>query len=166
MIDLSKPLELSDGTRVVVHDSTPSGIVRVCAVGPVGPGPHGGYADFYTPRSTWYHADTGRYVGDENARYAYLRNVVEEQPPVDIEFTLKARGETYGSFSDNSQIAQSIKGLLNMAPSWPYASSRQKEAAHQIASKLSRLFSGDVGHTDSWLDIAGYAKLAAGEEPK
>ena len=37
----------------------------------------------------------------------------------------------------------------------------QREALQMIASKLARIASGDANHQDSWIDIAGYAKLAA-----
>lgn len=176
MIDLNKPLELSDGTPVKLHATNDYGdaIVEV---------PEGHPLDIAMPGPT-YRTFTGPCLKHIGGSGYSLRNRAEVScgglvrhrtectdchptahgsPLAD---TLKTRGETYGSFDDNSQIAQSLKGLLRNSPKWAYASSRQKEAAHQICSKLSRLFSGDVNHKDSWLDIAGYATLAAGEEPK
>jgi hypothetical protein len=37
----------------------------------------------------------------------------------------------------------------------------QAEALDMIFSKIARIVIGDPNHTDSWIDIAGYAKLVA-----
>jgi hypothetical protein len=36
-----------------------------------------------------------------------------------------------------------------------------QEALDMIASKIARIVVGDYDHIDSWVDIAGYAKLVA-----
>ena len=35
----------------------------------------------------------------------------------------------------------------------------QKEALFMIAHKIGRIINGDPDYADSWIDIAGYAKL-------
>ena len=184
MIDLTKPLELSDGTPVFLMDqadNTNLGVdiegyewVRVQswparsspAMFP-GLSPETGAA-FRLKDGTynWYEGEWELPVlrnvrGSEGYTVCAKAGVAGGH----LSDTLKTRGHTYGSFSDNSQIAHNIKQALRWAPRWNSATSRQKEAADQIASKLSRLFSGTPGHEDSWLDIAGYATLAAGKEP-
>jgi hypothetical protein len=37
----------------------------------------------------------------------------------------------------------------------------QREALAMIANKLGRILNGDPNYADSWMDIAGYAKLVA-----
>jgi len=37
----------------------------------------------------------------------------------------------------------------------------QKEAVEMIAHKLGRIVNGDPHYDDSWVDIAGYAKLVS-----
>jgi hypothetical protein len=80
-----------------------------------------------------------------------------------LQDTLNERGATYGSFTVNAHIAQHLKNLLHSHTSWDRFNATQKEALEVIASKLSRLLTGDPSHHDSWLDIAGYATLVANE---
>jgi hypothetical protein len=37
----------------------------------------------------------------------------------------------------------------------------QREALDMIAHKIGRILNGDPNYADSWVDIAGYAKLVA-----
>lgn len=37
----------------------------------------------------------------------------------------------------------------------------QREALEMIAHKIARILNGDPNYADSWVDIAGYAKLIA-----
>jgi hypothetical protein len=39
----------------------------------------------------------------------------------------------------------------------------QWEALEMIAHKIGRIVNGDPDYADSWIDIAGYAKLVADE---
>jgi hypothetical protein len=72
------------------------------------------------------------------------------------------RGKTHGNFADNAQISQILKevfrerGNRNCGISLVHA-----EALDQIAMKLSRILSGHASFKDHWLDISGYALLAA-----
>lgn len=92
---------------------------------------------------------------------ADVRSVKEDQS--NLQEILLDRGKRYGSFTDNSQIAQSIKNVLKTSRFWNDLHSDQKEALDQIASKVSRILTGDPTYIDNWDDIAGYATLVADE---
>lgn len=76
----------------------------------------------------------------------------------DIEQTLKERGARYGSFFSNAAIAQRLKADMHVA-GWFTLAVDQQEALEVIASKISRILTGDPNYADSWHDIAGYAML-------
>jgi transposase len=79
----------------------------------------------------------------------------------EIDAILNTRATTYGSFEDVAETAQSIKDILYGTTGLPKIRSDQREALDMIASKIARIVNGDPNHTDSWLDIAGYATLVA-----
>ena len=79
-----------------------------------------------------------------------------------LQETLDQRTSVYGDFSDNAEAAQDIKAVFDQhimnttgheTPSFVY------EALDLIATKLSRIVTGDPYYLDNWHDIAGYAKL-------
>ena len=84
----------------------------------------------------------------------------------DIGDLIKTRSETHGSFDTNSHVSQAIKSTLREWDGWERLSVRQREALDHICGKLGRIMAGDPDHADHWIDIAGYAQLAAmgGEE--
>lgn len=89
--------------------------------------------------------------------------VVVEVSGTDIVSTLTDRGQRYGLFSGQAQITQELKRVMAR-----HATSLNKtftdtqwEALEMIAHKIGRIVNGDADHTDSWIDIAGYAKLVA-----
>lgn len=76
---------------------------------------------------------------------------------------LEERGSRYGEYKDNAEVAQSLKRILRHAMQ---SNGRQFTEVHleslsMISHKLSRIVNGDPNYADSWVDIAGYAKLAA-----
>ena len=75
---------------------------------------------------------------------------------------IQARQQTHGDFAKNAEISQEIKYLfmcrLNNCASLKPA---HNEALDMIALKLARILSGKADFKDHWLDIAGYAQLAA-----
>jgi hypothetical protein len=80
-----------------------------------------------------------------------------------IDATLAERGTRYGKFSGHAEIAQRLKGVMRT-----YEAKRgcdldpdQREALDMIAHKIARILNGDPNYADSWVDIAGYAKLIA-----
>jgi hypothetical protein len=78
-----------------------------------------------------------------------------------LESILQARGSSYGAFEDNAYVAQRIKDDIALGKGFGGLEYDQVEALHQIASKISRIVTGDPDYVDNWDDIAGYAKLVA-----
>jgi hypothetical protein len=74
---------------------------------------------------------------------------------------LKQRNTTHGSFLDNANISQSLKGIMHRTHGWSLLGVAQQEALDMIALKISRILSGQNSHQDHWDDIAGYASLGA-----
>jgi len=81
----------------------------------------------------------------------------------DVDATLAERGSRYGKFKDHAALSQSLKHLIcdhanalgkTFAPD-------QAEALDMICHKIARIANGDPEYADSWIDIAGYAKLVA-----
>ena len=83
----------------------------------------------------------------------------------DIVATLTERGNRYGKFSGHAQVTQEIKRVMSRhaaALNKTFTDS-QWEALEMIAHKIGRIINGDPDYADSWVDIAGYAKLVADE---
>ena len=81
----------------------------------------------------------------------------------DIANTLAERGRRYGEFKGHAEVTQGLKQFLaeelklrnkHLAPD-------QQEALDMICHKIGRIINGDPDYDDSWVDIAGYAKLVA-----
>jgi Domain of unknown function (DUF6378) len=77
----------------------------------------------------------------------------------DINATLAERGKRYGSFETQARIAQSVKVAFQATPNWFRLHDDQREALDMIANKVARILNGSPDYVDSWVDIAGYAKL-------
>ena len=80
-----------------------------------------------------------------------------------VDAVLTKRASTYGNFVDVARITQRLKHVAHTAAGerGRTFASDQAEAMDMIFSKLARIINGDANHIDSWLDIAGYAKLVA-----
>lgn len=81
-----------------------------------------------------------------------------------IDQTLNERGERYGTFKNHAAIAQELKRAIfrhmdQVSHVEPDAD--QLEALEMICHKIARIVNGDPDYADSWVDIAGYAKLVA-----
>ena len=92
-----------------------------------------------------------------------VRNAFSEETPVGIDATLAERGTKYGKFIDQAAVTYKLKNVLrehssNHSKSYSYD---QAEALDMICVKLGRIVNGDSDYADSWVDIAGYAKLVA-----
>lgn len=81
----------------------------------------------------------------------------------DIAAVLAERGARYGRFVDHAAVAQQLKDIVRV-----HLDVRNKRLAHDqlealdmIMHKVARVVSGDPDYADSWVDIAGYAKLVA-----
>lgn len=90
---------------------------------------------------------------------AYVEQLVKANE-TDIAATLNERGSRYGKFVDHARITQELKRIIfeNMRQD---LADDQAEALEMIAHKIGRIVNGDPNYADSWVDIAGYAKLVA-----
>lgn len=81
----------------------------------------------------------------------------------ELDAVLDARGDQYGVFMQNADTAIKIKGAMHnaIARNDMHLYPDQLQALDMIASKMSRIVNGNPNHTDSWIDIAGYAMLVA-----
>lgn len=79
----------------------------------------------------------------------------------DIDSTLAERGNRYGTFIGQADIAQTFKKLQRgfAIDRKTILSSSQQEALDMIFNKIARILNGDPNYADSWHDIAGYATL-------
>lgn len=81
----------------------------------------------------------------------------------DVDAILDERGSRYGPFIDHARITQRLKNVAHQ-----FATDHgkrfdvdQAEALDMIFHKIGRILNGDPNYADSWIDIAGYAKLVA-----
>jgi hypothetical protein len=94
---------------------------------------------------------------------AQPRSRMQGAAPEGIDATLAERGSRYGRFADQAAVTYKLKNVLREhsgvhGKSYAYD---QAEALDMICAKLGRIVNGDADHADSWVDIAGYAKLVA-----
>lgn len=81
----------------------------------------------------------------------------------DVDATLAERGKRYGTFKGHAAVTYQLKNVLRahadaMGKTFAFD---QAEALDMICHKLGRIVNGDPNYADSWVDIAGYAKLVA-----
>jgi len=83
----------------------------------------------------------------------------------DVDKVLDERGSRYGTFEGHAAIAQSLKMIVrtNLVARNKTLKASQQEALDMIMHKIARIINGDPNYVDSWVDIAGYAKLIADE---
>lgn len=74
---------------------------------------------------------------------------------------LAERGSRYGVFAENAEIAQEIKQVFRGRFNFCALSHDQREAIDMIATKISRILTGDPNYSDNWRDIEGFARLVA-----
>jgi len=79
----------------------------------------------------------------------------------DVNTILDERGKRYGLFKDHARISQDLKSSMAMHAGFQVLDPDQAEALEMIAHKIARILNGDPNYVDSWVDIAGYAKLVA-----
>jgi len=75
---------------------------------------------------------------------------------------LAERGANYGDFAEMAAVAQDLKNTLTNDE----MNAVQRECMELICTKLARIIAGNPNYADSWLDIAGYATLAADDIAK
>jgi len=105
---------------------------------------------------------------EENAALAYQagqgRTRTSAPEPLEgIDRTLAERGDKYGKFVHHATVTQKLKRVLHEHANEHGKSFAldQAEALDMICHKIGRIVNGDPDYADSWIDIAGYAKLVA-----
>ena len=78
-----------------------------------------------------------------------------------IDNTLAERGTRYGKFTGHARITQHLKMVMFTYKARQELDDDMIEALEMIAHKIGRILNGDPRYADSWIDIAGYAKLVA-----
>jgi hypothetical protein len=80
-----------------------------------------------------------------------------------VDKILNERASNYGSFLGLSQVTQRLKAVAHQfaGQNNKTFAPDQAEALDLIFTKVGRILNGDPNHTDSWIDIAGYATLVA-----
>lgn len=87
---------------------------------------------------------------------------MSEQTGTNIKSILDERGSRYGVFTGHADITQRLKYVMRTSNDrWDRLDTDQQEALEMIAHKIGRILNGDPNYDDSWIDIAGYAKLVA-----
>lgn len=79
----------------------------------------------------------------------------------DVTEVLEERGKRYGVFLRHAAITQALKDVIYEHLAQKQLSADQYEALDMICHKIGRIVNGDPDYADSWVDIAGYAKLVA-----
>ena len=104
-------------------------------------------------------SDGGRVVPIKPVSEPVAEPVVEDE----LDTVLDKRASTYGSFMQSANIAIRLKHTMHnaIAQADLHLMPDQILALDMIAVKISRILAGNPGHRDSWVDIAGYAKLVA-----
>lgn len=74
---------------------------------------------------------------------------------------VQEREKTHGPFSSGAQCAQQIKAALHQGAGYARLSAVHREALDMIATKLSRIVTGNADELDHWQDVSGYAELGA-----
>ena len=81
----------------------------------------------------------------------------------EVSAILDERGKRYGTFKGHAAIAQMLKVIVKneLLCRNKTLAFDQQEALDMIMHKVARIINGDANYVDSWIDIAGYAKLVA-----
>jgi hypothetical protein len=93
--------------------------------------------------------------------YVYMLRNKMSAPSTGIDQVLAERGSRYGKFMGHAIITQQLKDVMREGLNWSRLDRDMAEALEMVAHKIGRILNGDPSHADSWVDIAGYAKLVA-----
>ena len=72
---------------------------------------------------------------------------------------LKQRGAEYGDWAKECLINDRVMEVLQTHSNFCDLDPGKREALRRIVMKMARIVNGNSNNTDSWADIAGYAKL-------
>lgn len=92
-----------------------------------------------------------------------MSSTEDEKMTQQITEILQERGKRYGVFTGHATITQDLKTCikLHLGERNKDLAPDQQEALDMICHKIGRVINGDANYADSWVDIAGYAKLVA-----
>lgn len=84
-------------------------------------------------------------------------------PAKNVDALITERGSRYGFFIGQATISQELKKTVyaGLNRSGNTLDHDQLEALDMIVHKIARIVNGDPNYSDSWVDIAGYAKLVS-----
>lgn len=84
-------------------------------------------------------------------------------PAKNVDALITERGTRYGFFIGQATISQELKKVVyaGLNRSGNKLDNDQLEALDMIVHKIARIVNGDPNYSDSWVDIAGYAKLVS-----
>ena len=87
----------------------------------------------------------------------------QPKQPTDVDATLAERGSRYGVFTGHAHVTMDLKRSIHahLVARDKKLTDDQQEAIDMICHKIGRIINGDPNYADSWVDIAGYAKLVA-----
>lgn len=85
----------------------------------------------------------------------------EKDTMSNVDTILTERGNRYGVFTGHAHVTQDFKACLrkHLTARSKVLAEDQQEALDMIFHKIGRIVNGDADYDDSWVDIAGYAKL-------
>lgn len=117
----------------------------------------------YTLRRKMAHKAEEPKVEESFPDFVTMLTQSENNEKNDVDAILDERGSRYGNFLDHARITQRLKNVAHQ-----FATDHDKrfdvdqaEALDMIFHKIGRILNGDPNYADSWIDIAGYAKLVA-----
>ena len=86
-----------------------------------------------------------------------------DEDETDVDAVLDSRGKDYGKFIEGAEIMQMLKRLVHnhIEDRNKQLAFDQREALDMIIHKIGRIINGNPDKVDSWVDIAGYARLVA-----
>ena len=95
--------------------------------------------------------------------HATYKAVIPVATVGDVDAVLAERGARYGKFIDHAEVTQNLKNVMmtHLQKRERTLIVDQQEALEMIFHKIGRILNGDPNYADSWIDIAGYAKLVA-----
>lgn len=117
----------------------------------------------YVVRSQMKKAENEKNFKSIDQQVQELINKPKAPTATDVDHTLEERGKRYGTFTGHAKVTYQLKNVLRahadaMGKTFTFD---QAEAMDMICHKLGRIVNGDPNYADSWIDIAGYAKLVA-----
>jgi hypothetical protein len=77
--------------------------------------------------------------------------------------TLDEREEEYGSYTNLSDILESIISAYTCSKNWEDMEPYQRVSLYMDAMKTARILNGNPDNIDSWHDKAGYSELVVKE---